>query len=62
MVSLESVLGQIAEAKGNLMVLLQDGTPEDRLFPEGGWADEMWAAYDHLTAAMTSIDRARLFV
>ena len=59
MVSVESTLGSIAEAKGNLLVLLQEGT--DGEVPSGEWSDCMYHAYELLTEAMQEIDRAKLY-
>ena len=60
MVSIESTLGLIAEAKGNLYVLLQEDA-EASVPGSGEWADHMYHAVELLTEAMQEVDRARLF-
>jgi hypothetical protein len=57
MVSLESTLGQIAEARGDLLSRLQDGDHDSRDFSD--WADEIYEAIELLQVAMQHIDRAR---
>jgi hypothetical protein len=59
MASLESVLGLLAEAKGELLSLLQDSDHDGRDWAE--WGDWLYEAVESLTEASQHIDRARLY-
>jgi hypothetical protein len=58
-VSIEHALGLLAKAKGELLVLLQDGDHDGRDWTE--WGDWLYEAVTSLTEAMQYIDRARLY-
>jgi hypothetical protein len=49
----------MAEAKGQLLSLLQDSDHDGRDWVE--WGEEMYEAVELLTEAMQHIDRARLY-
>ena len=51
----------IAEAKGNLLVLLQE-EDTDSGFAGSSWSDSMFHACELLTEASQEIERAQLFV
>ncbi len=53
MVSIESTKSLIEEARGNILILMQDVQEVDT-----EWADEMWDAHIHLTRALTALDQA----
>ena len=57
MVSTESTLGLIAEAKGQLYVLLEE--PGE---PSGEYGDCLYHAVELLTEASQEIERAQLYV
>lgn len=60
MASLQSAENWIASAKGDLLVLLQEGD-EGAGLPPGEWADHLFRAYELLTEALQEVDRARLY-
>ncbi len=43
----------ILEAKGDILILMQDVQDVDT-----EWAEEMWEAWDHLTFALVRLERA----
>ncbi len=53
MVSNESTKNLILEAKGNILVMMQDVT-----YPDTEWAEEMWHAWDHLNFALMRLEKA----
>lgn len=59
MPSLRSAEEWIAQAKGDLLVLLQEG--DEGASPTGEWADHVYHAYELLTEAQQELDRARLY-
>ena len=61
MASAESAKQLIAEAKGNLLVLLQE-EDTDSGFAGSSWSDSMFHACELLTEASQEIERAQLFV
>lgn len=61
MASTESARQLIAEARGILLVLMQEGD-SDRGFVNTPWADEMYRAWEELGSALSSIDKAETYV
>ncbi len=53
MVSFESTKNLIAEARGNILVLMQDVIEVNT-----EWAEEMWQAHDDLGYALDALIRA----
>ncbi len=53
MVSSESTKSLIVEAKGNILIMMQDVQDVNT-----EWAEEMWEAWDHLTFALMRLERA----
>ena len=53
MVSIESIKSLIVEARGNILILMQDVQEVDT-----GWAEEMWDAHMRLRQALGALERA----
>lgn len=60
MTSMQSVRNLIGEAKGQLLVLMQEGDSEAGFEANIEWADVMYRAYLELKAAEDSLDQAEL--
>ena len=60
MVSVQSASALIAEARGELMVLLQENDNANG-FASPEWADETYPAYECLGDALTHLDQAAQF-
>ena len=53
MVSIESIKSLIIEARGNILILMQDVQEVDT-----EWAEEMWDAHTYLDRALQALERA----
>ena len=53
MVSIESIKSLIVEARGNILILMQDVQEVDTR-----WAEEMWDAHMRLRQALGALERA----
>ncbi len=53
MVSSESTKSLIVEAKGNILIMMQDVA-----YVNTEWAEEMYEAWDHLKLAISALERA----
>lgn len=57
MASLESANNSIADARGDILLLMQEGDGPDGWYDEG-WAEEMYLAWEALGEALNHLGRA----
>lgn len=60
MPSINIVRNLVVEAKGQTLILMQEGDMEEGFTVNAQWADEMYQAWDHLKETLTHLDRAEL--